>query len=151
MQFSAQSFITKFTDQYKIHAFDGFVPSTVFVPNFGELIETTFITQRWTTLKVIHLLSVETAAAATLFLTISYWIWPGGGAITADNVIKHGVNNAVIVGDILLSRMPIVSYHYQARPHQALYCRLVSLLLSASCAHWPADTKLGYPYPTKIK
>ena len=30
-----------------------------------------------------------------------------------DNVLKHGVNNFFILVDVLLSRQPFVSYHYQ--------------------------------------
>ena len=29
---------------------------------------------RWDALKVVHLLAVETAASATLFLTVFYWV-----------------------------------------------------------------------------
>ncbi len=68
---------------------------------------------QWTTLKVIHLLSVETAATATLFLTVFYWIALAAGPVTADNVMKHGANNGVALGDVLLSRVPFVSYHFQ--------------------------------------
>ena len=70
---------------------------------------------QWTALKVIHLLSVETAATATLFLTVFYWIALASGPVTADNVIKHGANNGVALGDVLLSRVPFVSYHFQVR------------------------------------
>jgi hypothetical protein len=31
-------------------------------------------------------------------------------------VLKHGVNNFFILADVLLSRQPFVSYHYQAGP-----------------------------------
>jgi len=68
---------------------------------------------QWTALKVIHLLSVETAATATLFLTVFYWIALAAGPVTADNVMKHGANNGVALGDVLLSRVPFVSYHFQ--------------------------------------
>ena len=30
-----------------------------------------------------------------------------------DNLLKHGVNNFFILADVLLSRQPFVSYHYQ--------------------------------------
>lgn len=30
-----------------------------------------------------------------------------------DNILKHGVNNAVLLLDVVLSRIPFVSYHYQ--------------------------------------
>ena len=68
---------------------------------------------QWTVLKVIHLLSVETAATATLFLTVFYWIALASGPVTADNIMKHGANNGVALGDVLLSRVPFVSYHFQ--------------------------------------
>ena len=49
------------------------------------------------------------------------------GAFAIDNVLKHGVNNFFILADVLLSRQPLVSYHYQARP--------MSLQL-VSCPSW---------------
>ena len=72
--------------------------------------------QRWTAPKVIHLLSVETVAASTLFLTVFYWVALAGGRVTGDNIMKHGANNGVILVDILLSRVPFASYHFQVRP-----------------------------------
>ena len=30
-----------------------------------------------------------------------------------DNILKHGVNNAVLLLDVVLCRIPFVSYHYQ--------------------------------------
>lgn len=35
--------------------------------------------------------------------------------VAIDNVLKHGVNNFIILLDVLLSRQPFVSYHYQVR------------------------------------
>lgn len=32
-----------------------------------------------------------------------------------DNILKHGVNNLCILADILASRVPFASYHYQVR------------------------------------
>lgn len=71
--------------------------------------------QGWNALKVVHVLSVETTAAATLFLTVFYWVGLVSGRVTADNIMKHGANNAVILGDVLLSRVPFASYHFQVR------------------------------------
>jgi len=33
--------------------------------------------------------------------------------VSADNIMKHGTNNAVILLDVVLSRIPFVSYHFQ--------------------------------------
>ena len=35
------------------------------------------------------------------------------GALAIDNTLKHGVNNIFILLDILLSKQPMVSYHFQ--------------------------------------
>lgn len=32
-----------------------------------------------------------------------------------DNLLKHGVNNLVLLLDVFLCRTPFVSYHYQVR------------------------------------
>lgn len=35
------------------------------------------------------------------------------GQISPDNLLKHGINNGVILADVLLTRVPFVSYHFQ--------------------------------------
>ena len=65
---------------------------------------------KWTTLSVYMLAG---AAAFTLCLaTPCVWCWPQAG-LAIDNLLKHGVNNFFILADVLLSRQPFVSYHYQ--------------------------------------
>ena len=49
----------------------------------------------------------------TTCVAVFYWIALASGSVTADNVMKHGVNNGVILGDVLLSRVPFISYHFQ--------------------------------------
>jgi hypothetical protein len=38
---------------------------------------------------------------------------PVQGALAVDNILKHGVNNVFILLDILLSKQPMISYHFQ--------------------------------------
>ena len=33
--------------------------------------------------------------------------------IAIDNLLKHGINNGFILMDVVFSRVPFVSYHYQ--------------------------------------
>lgn len=40
--------------------------------------------------------------------------------IAIDNLLKHGINNLFILLDVLFSRVPFVSYHYQARTRTSL-------------------------------
>ena len=60
-----------------------------------------------------------------------------------DNVLKHGVNNFFILADVLLSRQPFVSYHYQARGLPAALLPAHLLLM-----HMPALlSPLPWPLP----
>ncbi len=45
---------------------------------------------------------------------VFYWAaLAGNGNRRVDNILKHGTNNALILLDIVLSRVPFVSYHFQ--------------------------------------
>lgn len=45
-----------------------------------------------------------------------YWAaLAGSGNRQADNIMKHGTNNILILLDIVLSRVPFVSYHFWVR------------------------------------
>ena len=46
------------------------------------------------------------------------------GALAIDNILKHGVNNFFILLDILLSKQPMVSYHFQVS-YESLCCRVI--------------------------
>ena len=54
------------------------------------------------------------APGGTLVPAVFYWTaLAGSGGVSADNVLKHGANNAMILLDVVLSRVPFVSYHFQ--------------------------------------
>ena len=36
-----------------------------------------------------------------------------GGSVAPDNLLKHGINNVVILADVLFTRQPFASYHFQ--------------------------------------
>ena len=38
------------------------------------------------------------------------------GSVPVDNLLKHGLNNLVILADFALVRVPVASYHFQVRP-----------------------------------
>jgi hypothetical protein len=61
---------------------------------------------RWVSQPLIEIFFVH----LTRFLT-RHAVLQGRPAI--DDVLKHAVNNSVILVDVLLSRTPFVSYHYQ--------------------------------------
>lgn len=57
------------------------------------------------------------------------------GAVPIDNVLKHGVNNLVILCDVALTRVPFCSYHFQAwQPALAPVLVPLSACLSRECA-----------------
>ena len=46
-------------------------------------------------------------------LQVFYWAaLSGDGNRRADNIMKHGTNNILILLDVLLSRNPFLSYHF---------------------------------------
>lgn len=56
----------------------------------------------------------QTISAASLFLAIFYWaVIYDGNHVEFDNVMRHGLNVVVLFGDLFLSRIPVVSYHYE--------------------------------------
>jgi hypothetical protein len=68
------------------------------------------------------------------------------GALAIDNILKHGVNNLFILLDILLSKQPMVSYHFQVS-YDSLCCSVINVfMLSARCWNsyvcFPASTLL---------
>jgi hypothetical protein len=46
-------------------------------------------------------------------LQVFYWAaLAGDGNRSADNIMKHGTNNILILLDVVLSRAPFLSYHF---------------------------------------
>lgn len=43
----------------------------------------------------------------------SHYSLQGGDKVYLDNTFRHGANVALMLADILLSRVPLVSYHVQ--------------------------------------
>lgn len=81
--------------------------------------------RKWTAVEAFYLLVFETSAASALFLTVFYWVaLAGDGGVSADNLLKHGVNNVMILLDVMLSRVPFLSYHF----HVALIYGTVYLI-----------------------
>ncbi|EIE23835.1 hypothetical protein COCSUDRAFT_62367 [Coccomyxa subellipsoidea C-169] len=70
--------------------------------------------RRWSVVLKLYCLVSETNAAATLFLSAFFWGFVAKKSdIAIDNLLKHGINNGFILMDVLFSRVPFVSYHYQ--------------------------------------
>jgi hypothetical protein len=56
---------------------------------------------------------VDLQALAVVVLQVFYWAaLSGDGNTRADNIMKHGTNNILILLDVLLSRNPFLSYHF---------------------------------------
>lgn len=61
--------------------------------------------------------AVELQALAFNVLQVFYWAaLSGDGNRRADNIMKHGTNNILILLDVLLSRNPFLSYHFWVGP-----------------------------------
>jgi len=67
-------------------------------------------------LNVTYLLTSQTVATATVFLSFFYWtfLFSPSAPIEIDNLLKHGVNNVVLLLEVFLCRTPFISYHFQA-------------------------------------
>lgn len=60
------------------------------------------------------LLVYTSACSCGIFLTLFYWLVVyNGETIRVDNVSRHGVNVIFMLGDLVLSKVPICSYHLQ--------------------------------------
>ncbi|GMH40961.1 hypothetical protein BSKO_08865 [Bryopsis sp. KO-2023] len=69
----------------------------------------------WQALDKAFVIVYVTAASNAIFLTAFYWvvIYEPEGTLHLDNVFRHGVNVVVMLGELIISRLPIVSYHLQ--------------------------------------
>uniref|UniRef100_A0A383V6P8 SET domain-containing protein n=1 Tax=Tetradesmus obliquus TaxID=3088 RepID=A0A383V6P8_TETOB len=69
----------------------------------------------WSCANRCYHLMLETACAASIMLTIFYWVadYVPGSSIRLDNPFKHGVSAGLLLLDLALSRAPLVSYHLQ--------------------------------------
>jgi hypothetical protein len=57
--------------------------------------------------------------------------------IAIDNLLKHGINNLFILLDVLFSRVPFVSYHYQARTRTLLMtCLVMAIYCFGAFKQW---------------
>jgi hypothetical protein len=70
----------------------------------------------WPLAHKAHLLLYVTAAVSSLTAAAFYWlaIYRRGARVRWDAPIEHGGSAALLLADLLLSRSPIVSYHFQA-------------------------------------
>ncbi|BDA46508.1 hypothetical protein COCOBI_08-6020 [Coccomyxa sp. Obi] len=70
--------------------------------------------RRWSVVLKLYCLISECNAASTLFLSAFFWGFVARQEdVAIDNLLKHGVNNFFILLDVVFSRVPFVSYHYQ--------------------------------------
>ncbi|KAI3424196.1 hypothetical protein D9Q98_009552 [Chlorella vulgaris] len=69
----------------------------------------------WSLLAKVHLLSVEVAYPAELFLTVFYWaaLAEYSSSPLGSTLMVHGINNVFMLADVVLSGIPFVSYHFQ--------------------------------------
>ncbi|PSC75714.1 rolling stone [Micractinium conductrix] len=71
----------------------------------------------WGLLAKAHLLAAEVACSAELFLAGFYWalLYDGDNdGPMGTNLMVHGLNLIFMLADVALSRLPFVSYHFQA-------------------------------------
>jgi hypothetical protein len=70
----------------------------------------------WRSVDKIHLLLFEMIAAASITLTIFFWAAVyKGEKMTVANPLKHGVSALLLLIEVVISRVPLVSYHVQVR------------------------------------
>lgn len=81
---------------------------------------------QWDALSIAHALLMEVAVVSSLLVSVFYWLWLTGaqhGAVEADadNYMKHAGNLAVVLAQVVLTRLPVVSYHYTVRPRMRMH------------------------------
>jgi hypothetical protein len=102
--------------------------ASIAVPGFGAPAATGYSSYRWDFWSVAHLLLMQTAATAGLFITVYFWL--GITLVTKTklsagivNYFEHGGNCVLLLLEVLLTRIPFVSYHFQIMLWFAtLYC-----------------------------
>jgi hypothetical protein len=69
----------------------------------------------WALPQKAHLLLYVTAAVCSLTATAFWWlaIYKPADGLRPDGPVEHGASAALLLADLLLSRSPIVSYHFQ--------------------------------------
>ncbi|KAF6266326.1 hypothetical protein COO60DRAFT_447215 [Scenedesmus sp. NREL 46B-D3] len=69
----------------------------------------------WSAANRAYHLMLETASAASIMLTIFYWVadYVPGSGVRVDNPFKHGASAGLLLLDLAVSRAPLVSYHIQ--------------------------------------
>ncbi len=75
---------------------------------------------QWDWLSVSHCLAMEVATTAAFFVTAGYWLGivalaQGGGsrATSTSSILAHAANSGVAFAQIALTRLPMVSVHFQ--------------------------------------
>ncbi|GLC66444.1 hypothetical protein PLESTF_000428000 [Pleodorina starrii] len=74
---------------------------------------------QWDWLSVAHCLASELAVVSALFLTIFFWAglssFVGHESLdNPSNFIRHAGNSGLALLQVVLTRLPIVSYHFTA-------------------------------------
>ncbi|KAF8057906.1 DEGP5 [Scenedesmus sp. PABB004] len=69
----------------------------------------------WAVQDRLYHLCLETACAASIMLTIFYWVaeYVRGSPIRVDNPLKHGGSAGLLLLDFAISGTPLISYHIQ--------------------------------------
>ncbi|KAF6262251.1 hypothetical protein COO60DRAFT_1497111 [Scenedesmus sp. NREL 46B-D3] len=84
--------------------------------------------QKWDCLSCLHCIIMEVATTAAFFVSFWYWVGVvviGGSSFTVNGgtMMAHAGNVVVALLQVLLTRLPIVSYHFQALLWYAtVYC-----------------------------
>ncbi|KAK9863686.1 hypothetical protein WJX84_006530 [Apatococcus fuscideae] len=79
-------------------------------------------------------------ATSTLFLSVFFWLLIyKKGPVAYDNALKHGVNNLVILGDILISRVQFISYHFQVVLWYGTVYLIFMWIYHDASSHWVYD------------
>ena len=72
---------------------------------------------KWSIAEKLYMLCMETVAPATVLATVLYWpshtAKPGDLPPAKAAYLCQGASAAVLLVEMLLSRIPVVSYHWQ--------------------------------------
>mmetsp|Transcript_3462 Transcript_3462/g.10065 ORF Transcript_3462/g.10065 Transcript_3462/m.10065 type:complete len:329 (-) Transcript_3462:574-1560(-) len=80
----------------------------------GRRVAPPLSSRQWTCMEAVYLLLAATSATSSLLVPVIYWAALSDGSSTnISNLMKHGLNNVMVLGEVLLSRIPFVSYHFQ--------------------------------------
>eukprot|EP00210_Caulerpa_lentillifera_P009454 g9014.t1 len=96
---------------------------------------------QWAFIHKVYVMTFVTVCSSSIFLSIFYWtVLYDGSNVKLDDAMRHGINVLLLLIDLLMSRIPIISYHFQVSLlYGSLYVAFMWIYMAVS-GHWIYST-----------